>query len=161
MNNMINIGAMVDNWRSTPGAIVHPKLSKAVDAARAALKANEMTDITERLRRIYVAEGANYVTEAADLIDKLRTERDMWKDTVSQRDRQILGLVNDVHSCGPTCTRAGCVAAGLREQVRDVATPRPWVGLTKDEVEILAYKAEGNTWKAVELAEAKLKEKNR
>ena len=37
---------------------------------------------------------------------------------------------------------------------------RPWVGLTKDEVEILAYKAEGNTWKAVELAEAKLKEKN-
>ena len=37
---------------------------------------------------------------------------------------------------------------------------RPWVGLTKNEVEILAYKAEGNTWKAVELAEAKLKEKN-
>ena len=37
---------------------------------------------------------------------------------------------------------------------------RTWVGLTKDEVEILAYKAEGNTWKAVELAEAKLKEKN-
>jgi hypothetical protein len=37
---------------------------------------------------------------------------------------------------------------------------KPWVGLTKDEVEILAYKAEGNTWKAVELAEAKLKEKN-
>ena len=37
---------------------------------------------------------------------------------------------------------------------------REWVGLTKDEVEILAYKAEGNTWKAVELAEAKLKEKN-
>jgi hypothetical protein len=37
---------------------------------------------------------------------------------------------------------------------------RPWVGLTKDEVETLSYKAEGNTWKAVELAEAKLKEKN-
>ena len=37
---------------------------------------------------------------------------------------------------------------------------RTWVGLTKDEVEILAYKAEGNTWIAVELAEAKLKEKN-
>jgi hypothetical protein len=40
------------------------------------------------------------------------------------------------------------------------ATQRTWVGLTKDEVEILAYKAEGNTWKAVELAEAKLREKN-
>ena len=38
--------------------------------------------------------------------------------------------------------------------------PRTWVGLTKDAVEILAYKAEGNTWIAVELTEAKLKEKN-
>jgi hypothetical protein len=37
---------------------------------------------------------------------------------------------------------------------------RTWVGLTKDEVETLSYKAEGNTWKAAELAEAKLKEKN-
>lgn len=37
---------------------------------------------------------------------------------------------------------------------------RPWVGLTKDEVELLSYIAEGNTWTAIELAEAKLKEKN-
>jgi hypothetical protein len=37
---------------------------------------------------------------------------------------------------------------------------RGWVALTKDEVETLSYQAEGNTWKAVELAEAKLKEKN-
>ena len=37
---------------------------------------------------------------------------------------------------------------------------RPWVGLTKNEVELLSYLAEGNTWIAVELAEAKLKEKN-
>ena len=74
-----------------------------------------MTDITKRLLRIYVSEGANYVQEAADLIDKLRAERDMWKDTVTQRDRQILGLVNDVHSCGPTCTKAGCVNRRLRE----------------------------------------------
>ena len=37
---------------------------------------------------------------------------------------------------------------------------RPWVGLTKNEVELLSYIAEGNTWIAVELAEAKLKEKN-
>ena len=35
-----------------------------------------------------------------------------------------------------------------------------WVGLTNEEVETLSYQAEGNTWKAVELAEAKLKEKN-
>ena len=37
---------------------------------------------------------------------------------------------------------------------------RPWVGLTKNEVELLSYLAEGNTWIAIELAEAKLKEKN-
>jgi DNA-binding CsgD family transcriptional regulator len=37
---------------------------------------------------------------------------------------------------------------------------RPWVGLTKNEVETLSYLAEGNTWIAIELAEAKLKEKN-
>ena len=37
---------------------------------------------------------------------------------------------------------------------------RTWVGLTKDEIETLSYKAEGNTWAAVELAAAKLKEKN-
>ena len=35
-----------------------------------------------------------------------------------------------------------------------------WVGLTKNEVETLSYQTEGNTWKAVELAETKLKEKN-
>ena len=74
-----------------------------------------MTDITERLRRIYVTEGANYVQEAANEIQRLRAERDMWKDTVTQRDRQILGLVNDVHSCGPTCRMAGCVNRRLRD----------------------------------------------
>ena len=37
---------------------------------------------------------------------------------------------------------------------------RTWVGLTKDEVELLSYIAEGNTWVAIERAEAKLKEKN-
>jgi hypothetical protein len=40
------------------------------------------------------------------------------------------------------------------------AAQRPWVGLTEDEKETLSYKADGNTWAAVELAEAKLKEKN-
>jgi hypothetical protein len=37
---------------------------------------------------------------------------------------------------------------------------RTWVGLTKNEIETLSYIAEGNTWIAIELAEAKLKEKN-
>jgi hypothetical protein len=37
---------------------------------------------------------------------------------------------------------------------------RPWKGLTKEEVELLSYVAEGNTWIAIELAEAKLRSKN-
>jgi hypothetical protein len=42
-----------------------------------------------------------------------------------------------------------------------VYTPkREWVGLTKNEVETISYIAERNTWIAVELTEAKLKEKN-
>jgi hypothetical protein len=60
-----------------------------------------MTDITERLRSIYVSEGANYVQEAADLIECLRAERK--------------SMVNDVHSCGPTCVKAGCVNRRLRD----------------------------------------------
>ena len=63
-----------------------------------------MTDITERLRSIYVSEGANYVQEAADLIECLRAERK--------------ALVNDVHSCHPNCAKAGCVNVRLREQVK-------------------------------------------
>lgn len=77
-----------------------------------------MTDITTRLRSIYVAEGANYVTEAADLIDNLRAKQaraDQYHaaelaDITAERD----ALVNDVHSCHAGCTLAGCVAAGLR-----------------------------------------------
>jgi uncharacterized protein YecT (DUF1311 family) len=46
-----------------------------------------------------------------------------------------------------------------REHLQQPAQ-RTWVGLTRDEVETLSYQAEGNTWTAVELAEAKLKEKN-
>jgi hypothetical protein len=55
----------------------------------------------------------------------------------------------------------GVVTQTLCNSWVDTTPPqRTWVGLTKNEVEILAYKAEGNTWKAVELSEAKLKEKN-
>lgn len=78
-----------------------------------------MTDITERLRRLYVQDGTNYVQEAADLIVCLRAERK--------------ALVNDVHSCGPTCTKAGCVNRRLRERVahledalRKVAASHAW-----------------------------------
>ena len=60
-----------------------------------------MTDITERLRRLYVADGTNYVQEAADLIECLRAERK--------------SMVNDVHSCHANCTKAGCVNRRLRD----------------------------------------------
>ena len=45
------------------------------------------------------------------------------------------------------------------EQIKNAAQ-RTWVGLTKEEVELLSYVAEGNTWIAIELAEAKLRSKN-
>jgi hypothetical protein len=48
----------------------------------------------------------------------------------------------------------------LLEEVLQYQKDKKWVGLTKNEVETLSYIAEGNTWIAVELAEAKLKEKN-
>jgi len=60
-----------------------------------------MTDITERLRRLYVADGTNYVQEAANAIEQLRAERDQ--------------LVNDVHSCHSDCQKAGCVNRRLRD----------------------------------------------
>jgi hypothetical protein len=44
--------------------------------------------------------------------------------------------------------------------VLEAEIEREWVGLTGDEKEKISYKAEGNTWTAVELTEAKLKEKN-
>ena len=51
-------------------------------------------------------------------------------------------------------------AENARELGLDYEPQRTWVGLTKAEVELLSYIAEGNTWIAIELAEAKLKEKN-
>ena len=75
-----------------------------------------MIEITTRLRRLYVQDGTNYVQEAADLIDKLRAERD--------------ALVNDVHSCGPTCTKAGCVNRGLRDALSAMLTH---MGMDEDE----------------------------
>jgi hypothetical protein len=64
----------------------------------------------------------------------------------------------------PNCEYHKQRAQRWREEAyRQAGHPLPereWVGLTKDEVEALSYQAEGNTWKAVELAEAKLKERN-
>jgi hypothetical protein len=69
----------------------------------------------------------------------------------------------ETDSCG---SGAGCLykvamIENLESEVERLkAAQRQWVGLTEDEKETLSYKADGNTWAAVELAEAKLKEKN-
>jgi hypothetical protein len=87
-----------------------------------------MTDITERLRRLYVQDGTNYVQEAADLIVCLRAERkalvnditaerDGWKSLAEQRNKQMETMVNDVHSCHAGCTKAGCVTQRLQARV--------------------------------------------
>ena len=68
--------------------------------------------------------------------------------------------MNDCPNCEYHKNRAARWRAEAYAQAGHDIIERPWVGLTKDEVETLSYQAEGNTWKAVELAEAKLKEKN-
>ena len=68
--------------------------------------------------------------------------------------------MNDCPNCEYHKNRAARWRAEAYAQAGHPLPEREWVGLTKDEVELLSYKAEGNTWKAVELAEAKLKEKN-
>ena len=90
-----------------------------------------MTDITTRLRSIYVAEGANYVQEAADLIECLRAERK--------------ALVNDVHSCGPTCVRAGCVNRRLRDALTHISLCSKNSMSSKDECGSIARAALGET----------------
>jgi hypothetical protein len=67
---------------------------------------------------------------------------------------EALIAIDDNHTLSLYCER------NQTEKVEAMINQRTWVGLTKDEVETLSYQAEGNTWKAVELAEAKLKEKN-
>ena len=66
----------------------------------------------------------------------------------------------DCPNCEYHKNRAARWRAEAYKQAGHDVIELPWVGLTKDEVEILAYKAEGNTWIAVELTETKLKEKN-
>ena len=90
-----------------------------------------MTDITTRLRSIYVAEGANYVQEAADLIECLRAERK--------------SMVNDVHSCHTNCTKAGCVNRRLRDALTHISLCSKNSMSSKDECGSIARAALGET----------------
>lgn len=48
-----------------------------------------MTDLPERLRRLYVPDGTNYVQEAADEIERLRAEVDALR---AERDAMAKAL---------------------------------------------------------------------
>ena len=69
-------------------------------------------------------------------------------------------MVTDCPNCEYQKKRAQLWREEAYKQAGHPLPEREWVGLTKDEVELLSYIADGNTWIAVELAEAKLKEKN-
>jgi len=84
----------------------------------------------------------------------------------------------DIHSCGYYCDRFACIKA-QRDELRDklfegqaVKTysggkpnytqpiEKKWVGLTDEEIELLCEQADHSPWKAIELTQARLKEKN-
>ena len=68
--------------------------------------------------------------------------------------------MNDCPNCEYNRQRAQRWREEAYKQSGHPLPEREWIGLTKDDVETLSYKADGNTWIAVELAETKLKEKN-
>jgi uncharacterized protein YecT (DUF1311 family) len=74
---------------------------------------------------------------------------DRYKEAITAI-KAALEAKDEPERCTPNC----------EVLLQKIVTQRTWVGLTDDEKESLSYKAEGNTWAAIELAEAKLKEKN-
>ena len=68
--------------------------------------------------------------------------------------------MNDCPNCEYHRQRAQRWREEAYKQAGHPLPEREWIGLTKNEVELLSYIADGNTWIAVERAEAKLKEKN-
>jgi len=66
-----------------------------------------MSDLPDRLRRLYVSDGTNYVQEAADEIDRLRAERDdnaWWRkelaDKLHDRETQISNAWAELRAAG-------------------------------------------------------------
>lgn len=70
-----------------------------------------MTDLVtdDLIRRLRIPERGDFTIgdEAADEIEKLN-------ELVKTMTARIEYLRNDIHSCGPTCSRAGCVNGRLR-----------------------------------------------
>ncbi len=76
-----------------------------------------MSDLTDRLRGLYVANGTNYVQEAADEIDKLRVTVKMLQD-----DKAALKVKYD-HAVEQAAKNCDEVLA-LREQLALAETVR-------------------------------------
>jgi hypothetical protein len=66
-----------------------------------------------------------------------------------------------IHTCTPPKEKYTYGTPLMDAMTQDYVPPqRPWVGLTEDERINISYKADGNECVAVELTEAKLKERN-
>ncbi len=86
----------------------------------------------------------------------------IFYDTSKGYQREVLRITRDGiigNPDVPTDEAADAVIRVLDGHIKSL-TKRTWVDLTPEEVEILSDEAEGNTWTAVELAEAKLRKKN-
>jgi hypothetical protein len=86
-------------------------------------------------------------------------KRDMALDNLIKVCQETLQIIGDMVEADSVAYSRG-YEEGMAAESQVQKTLKPWVGLTKDEKETLSHKAEGNTWTAVELAEAKLKDKN-
>lgn len=76
-----------------------------------------MTDLIKRLR-FELSEGYTICGEAADEIEHLVLDLHTERAAVAAlREELANARAVDVHSCHDGCTRAGCVAAGLRAEV--------------------------------------------
>jgi len=69
---------------------------------------------------IHAHAAAVSAAECAPLMTEIEALRQDGSKLVAERD----ALLNNIHSCHPGCTRAGCVNAVLREALRGVL---PWV----------------------------------
>ena len=79
--------------------------------------------------------------------DGRRTAQEPWRESASDYERGFIdGMQKQAQS-------------SVDKAVNKMAQ-RPWVGLMDDERINISYKANGNEYVAVELTEAKLKEKN-
>ena len=126
----------------------------SIEAMKQALEALENAWLDASMGKGDVSRHTAAITSLRQAIAEAEKEQALQK---LHDENERLGLYQGVYEQEPVrlqCTTCGTVYAD------GVPPQRQWVGLTDDEKEMLSYAAEGNTWQAVELAEAKLKEKN-